>query len=172
LEALGPDENGHVPAQTARGEEIQMKDDRKRTPLAADYSHALGVATYCFAVCEWNAVWCCERIRPGTLQKLIEKKKTAGGIAIFFADLVTNMPPSTERDELKALADRFKNLVEVRNGILHGKPCTAPSGEQRLSSDGTIAEIADLEQAADDFAACSISLNYKLHGFLAKFKAR
>jgi hypothetical protein len=142
-----------------------MKDDRIRIPLAADYASALGVAAYCFASCEWNVVWCCERIKPGALQKIIKEKLTAGGIAKRFTDLIRNMAASKERKELEALAVEFARLVEVRNGIAHGKPCTAPSGEQRLSST-SIVEIADLERAADEFAACSISLNAVLYGFL------
>jgi hypothetical protein len=142
-----------------------MKDDRNRIPLAADYASALGVAAYCFASCEWNVVWCCERIKPGSLNESIRKKLTAGGIAKRFTDLIKNMPPSKERKELEALAVEFARLVEVRNGIAHGKPCTAPSGEQRLSS-ASIVEIADLKRAADEFAACSISLNTVLYGFL------
>ena len=79
------------------------------------------------------------------------------------------LPRSPEREELKTLAAEFLRLVVLRNGILHGKPCTAPSGEQRLSSNGIILEIADLERAADEFAACSIELNKLLHGFLSTF---
>jgi len=145
-----------------------MKDDRKRVPLASEYAFALGVATYCFAVCEWNVVWCCERIKPGALQKIVGKELTAGGIATCFTNLTKDMPKSAEREELKILASRFADLVEVRNGIAHGKPCTAPSGEQRLSG-RAILEIADLERAADEFTECGISLNAFLHGFLSTF---
>lgn len=142
-----------------------MQDSRKRIPLAADYASALGVAAYCFASCEWNVVWCCERIKPGALQKIVEARLTAGNIADRFTALVKTFPPSTDRQNLAALAAEFTKLVKVRNGILHGKPCTAPSGKQQLSSRG-ILEIADLKKAADDFATCSIGLNAVLYGFL------
>jgi hypothetical protein len=142
-----------------------MKDDRKRVPLADDYALALGVAAYCFARCEWDVVWCCERIQPGALQKIVGDKLTAGGIAKRFKNLVRSMPASAGRKELEALASEFEKLVETRNAIAHGKPCTAPGGAQRLSSPA-ILEIADLERAADDFTTCSLGLNSMLYGFL------
>jgi len=145
-----------------------MNDDRKRVPLASEYAFALGTVTYCFARCEWDVAWCCDRIQPGALRRMADEKLTAGAIAIRFANLIKRMPSSPERRELQALAGRFTQLVKIRNGILHGKPCTAPSGEQRLSS-GAILEVADLERAADDFTECSSGLNSLLHGFLSTF---
>lgn len=148
---------------------MTMKDDHKRVPLATDYAQALGVATYCFASCEWNVVWCCERISPGALGHIVDEELTAGRIGKKFKDLVRNMPASPERETLGELASEFLRLVEVRNAILHGKPCTAPSGEQRLSG-GRIWEPQDLLDAADAFTACSIKLNQHLHGFVAAYQ--
>jgi len=142
-----------------------MKNDRNRQPVKPDYTHALGQAAYCFAICEWNVVWSCEKIHPGTLQKIVEDELTAGKIAKRFIDLVRNMPKSTERDELSSVAQEFADLVQVRNSILHGKPCTGPNGEARLSASGVL-EINDLEDAADKFSECSIKVNVLLHGFL------
>lgn len=88
----------------------------------------------------------------------------------MFIDLCRNMPRSNERDELQAIAQRFAALVLVRNSILHGKPCTAPSGEQRLSS-GKILEIPDLEAAADDFVECGGKLNEIYYRFLLTYVA-
>ncbi len=143
-----------------------MNDDRKRVPLASGYAFALGTVTYCFARCEWDVVWCCERIQPGALRRMAQLR--AGAIAIRFENLIKRMPSSPERQELQTLAGRFTQLVKIRNGILHGKPCTAPRGEQRLSS-GAILEVADLERSADDFTECSSGLNSLLHGFLSTF---
>jgi hypothetical protein len=140
--------------------------ERNRQPVTSDYSHALGHAVFCFAVCEWNAVWCCERIKPTSLEKIVGEEITAGKIAKRFMDLVRNMPASEGRQELDAAASRFATLVRERNSIIHGKPCTGPSGEARLSS-ATVLEIGDLEAAADSFSACIIELNRLLYGFLA-----
>ena len=147
------------------GMESIVKDDRKRQPVKSDYVEALGLATYCFATCEWNAVWCCEKIRSGSLSKILCNKMTAGAIAKTFIDLSRNMPRSKERNELNKSAKEFERLVIMRNDILHGKPCTGPNGEPRLSGTKAI-EIGDLEDAADAFTACGIELNAHLYGFL------
>jgi len=148
-----------------------MKDDRLRQPIKSDYTHALGTATFCFAICEWNAVYCAERIRPGSLGAFIKDELTAGKIAKKLIDLTRNMPKSAGREELIAAAQAFVDLVPLRNNILHGKPCTGPNGEARLST-AKVFEIPDLQDAADAFSACSIELNRLLHGFLSTYKPK
>jgi len=145
-----------------------MKDDRLRSPVKADYTTALGLAVFAFAVCEWQVVWCAEKIRPGSLSKLVANDRTAGRIAKTFLDLTRNMLRSSERDELRRAAEWFARLVEVRNSIVHGKPCTGPNGEARLSSPAVL-EIPNLEAAADDFTDCGIELNRLFYGFPATY---
>ncbi|MDF1815268.1 MAG: hypothetical protein P1V20_23915 [Verrucomicrobiales bacterium] len=146
-----------------------MKDARLRQPIEDDYAHALGVATFCFAICEWNAVYCAQLIKPGSLQRFVKDELTAGRIAKKLSDLVRNMPKSKDRDELQAAADEFAKLVPLRNCILHGKPCSNEDGKARLSSK-KIFEVADLEDAADKFSNCSHELNRLLHGFLDTYQ--
>jgi hypothetical protein len=145
-----------------------MNNDRLRQPFKLDYNQALGTAASCFAICEWNGVYCAERIKPGALNQMVSAELTAGQIAKKLFNIVRNMPPSNEREELTNAAQWFAQLVPLRNKILHGKPCTGPNGEARLSSSSVI-EIVDLENAADAFSACSIELNRLLHGFLATY---
>ncbi|XOV69411.1 MAG: hypothetical protein ACFHW5_11885 [Verrucomicrobiota bacterium] len=146
-----------------------MKESRLRQPIDNDYSHALGVAMFCFAICEWNVVYCAQRIKPGSLQRFLKDELTAGRIAKKLNELVRNMPKSEERDELQAAADTFTKLVPLRNSILHGKPCNNDDGKSRLSSK-SIFEVKDLEDAADKFSDCSIELNRLLHGFLSNYQ--
>lgn len=145
-----------------------MKGDRNRQPINLDYTYALGQAAFCFSICEWNVVWSCEKIKPGALGKIVDEELTAGRIAKRFIDLVRNMPRSAARDELTTVAQAFAGLVQVRNDILHGKPCTGPNGQARLSSKKVL-EIEDLENAADEFSDCSIRVNGLLHGFLKTY---
>ncbi len=145
-----------------------MKNARLRQAVKPDYLHALGQATYCFALCEWQVVWCCEKIRVGSANAIIAEELTAGRIAKRFLDLTRNMPPSKGREALKESAAQFASLVEIRNQILHGKPCTGSSGESRLSS-SRVLEIEDLEDAADKFSQCNIELNAQFYGFLATY---
>jgi hypothetical protein len=146
-----------------------LKDDRKREPIKADYVRALGLVAYSFASCEWQVVWCCEKIRPGSLNKIVGEELTAGKIAKVFVDFTRNMPKSQEREKLSRAAQTFIGLVETRNAILHGEPCTAPSGDARLSAK-KILETSDLEDAADSFAACGIELNRLFYGFFSTYR--
>lgn len=145
------------------------ENDRLRQPVQPEYAHALGHAAYCFALCEWQVVWCCERIHSGSLSKIVGEELTAGRIAKCFLDLTRSMPRANDRARLKRTAQKFATLVEDRNHILHGKPCTSPSGDACLSG-SKIYEIPDLEDAADSFSACSIELNELYWGFLSTFK--
>jgi hypothetical protein len=148
-----------------------MKDDRLRSPVKPDYTAALGLAVFAFATCEWQVVWCIEKIRPGSLSKLVADERTAGQIAKFFINVTRNMPRSKEREELRQAAETFAQLVDLRNAIVHGKPCTGPNGEARLSSQQAL-EIGDLEAAADAFTACGSELNRQFYGFLSTLTSR
>ncbi|MEM9505988.1 MAG: hypothetical protein AAGA01_18785 [Cyanobacteria bacterium P01_E01_bin.43] len=142
-----------------------MPKDRLCIPVDEQYVSALGLATYAFARCEWQVVWCCEKIKPGSVGKIVANEMTAGKIGQYFANLVRNMPKSSGRDDLAEAAEEFNRLVLERNRIIHGKPCTSSEGQQRLSSNGII-EISNLEEAADAFAACGGKLNSIFYGFL------
>lgn len=141
---------------------------RLRQPLKSDYAEALGWAVYCFTILEWNVVWSCERIRPGSLRTILDDELTAGRIAKRFLDLSRNMPKSRERAEIEDAARQFAGLINLRNNIVHGKPCTGPNGDARLSHENVL-EIADLHSAADAFSACSTKINGILHGFLKTY---
>jgi hypothetical protein len=55
--------------------------------------------------------------------------------------------------------------VQERNGMLHGKHGTVSgTGEQRLFRNGQPWHIADLDAAADRFAACAHQLNVLFYG--------
>lgn len=145
-----------------------IKGYSKRQAVKPDYIEALGMAAWSFASLEWQVVWCCEKIRPGSLHQIVDDELTAGRIAKRFIDFTRNMPRTKEREQLSALAASFGELVEERNAILHGKPCTGPNGESRLSSKKVL-EIPDLEDAADKFAVCGSELNKLYYGFLLTY---
>jgi hypothetical protein len=54
-----------------------MKNDRLRIVVDDPYVMALGRATYVFAILEWNAVWCAERLDPGFIPGLTERQQGA-----------------------------------------------------------------------------------------------
>ena len=141
-----------------------MKDDRLRVPVDDPYVVALGQITYGFAVLEWNAVWCAERLNPGFIANL--KKKPAGTIARELVALLNRIADPTVKAACEPPVNDFLKLVDTRNGILHGKPGTAPDQSQRLFRHGTAWHTADLHDAADEFAECSVRLNALLYGEL------
>ena len=147
---------------------MPVKDDRLRTPVEDDYVHAIGLAAYTFSRLEWQVVWCMEKIRPESIRKVVGEEMTAGVIAKKFSDATRNMPKSKEREELKDLSRQFIDLVKVRNDMAHGKPCTSPAGDQRLSGKEII-EIEHLEKAADDFSECAGKLNNLFYGYLSTY---
>lgn len=143
-----------------------MKDGRFRIPVDPNYTSALGLAVYCFASLEWNAVWCCERIQAGSIESLEER--TAGRVADTLLYLAKRLRVSEEQIELQSAAEDFQFLVGTRNNLVHAKPGTAPDGDQGLFRHGDHWTIPELEAVADAFATCSMRLNQALHGLLQK----
>lgn len=142
-----------------------MKDDRLRISVEPAYIASIGRATFAFATLEWNAVWCCEKIAPGSIDTLPDK--TAGVIAREFVKQVKQMPSTPDRARLLAAAEDFKALVEDRNGLMHGKPGTdTTDGGQCLFRHGKAWTIDTIDAAGDRFTECSIQLNEMLYGFL------
>lgn len=143
-----------------------MKNERLRVPVHPDYASALGLAVYCFARLEWNAVWCCERIEPGSVESLADR--TAGRVADTLLHLVERLGGSAEQAALKSAAADFHFLVGTRNNLVHAKPGTAAGGEQALFRHGDQWTLSELEGVADAFTACSTRLNHALHGVLSR----
>lgn len=140
-----------------------MSDSRLRIALDDDYATAVGRAAYVFAVLEWNVVWCAERLQPGFLATI--RGRTAGQIGAAFEAIAKVIPDGGLRSQALPLALRYRELVRLRNSLLHGKPCTAEDGLQRLSAEGGgVFHLADIHSLADQFADCSIALNQLLHG--------
>ena len=138
-----------------------MQGDRFKVQVEADYTAALGLAVFAFASLEWNAIRCCERIEPESIEALNDR--TAGRVADTLRHLVGNLPPSAARDQLDAAAASFQALVRSRNNLLHARPGVNGAGEQRLFRDGDQWTLDELEAVADAFTACSIRLGAWLH---------
>ncbi len=143
-----------------------MEGARTRVIIDDAYVEALGRATYVFAVLEWNAVWCCERMEPNYMHKPgrgRSKKRTAGEIAGDLISLAKNHLDPKVRTACLAPAKEFVALVEIRNRILHGKPARTSTGEHRLFHDGIAWTPAMINNEADKFTECGELLNALLH---------
>lgn len=139
--------------------------DRLRFPVDDAYVTALGRATYVFATLEWNAVWCAERLDRDFINNL--GIKTAGQIAGGLITLIGKVTDPALRAACQPPATEFSRLAKLRNGILHGKPGTASGGAQCLFRNGNPWTPEAIDDAADEFAACSILLNSLLYKELA-----
>jgi hypothetical protein len=140
-----------------------MKNDRLRVPVDEAYLAAIGMATYCFARMEWDAVYCGERLKPGFVYTVATK--TADMIAkdiIGFAHLITDQ---AKQARYRAAADEFERLVRRRNDLVHANPATIGS-DQRLVRHGTPWQPTDIDDLADEFTACSLELNELHHHVL------
>lgn len=142
-----------------------MKGARLRITLEPGYAAALGLALYCFATLEWNAVWCCERIEAGSIDEL--EDRTAGRVADTLVHLAGRLPRSDEQEDFHVAAIRFRDLVSTRNNLVHAKPGTAHDGRQALFRHGDQWTEAELADVADQFITCTAKLNQALYGFLA-----
>lgn len=141
-----------------------MTDERFLLSVHPDYTSGIGLAVYCFAQLEWNAVWCCERIGPGSVTEL--EDRTAGRVADTLLHLVKRLGGSAEEQDLKDAAADFRALVATRNNLVHAKPGTSVGGEQALYRHGDQWLLSELENVADAFTICSTRLNNALHGIL------
>ena len=139
-----------------------MKDQRLTIPVHPDYTSALGLAVYCFASLEWNAIRCCERIEPGSIEGL--EDRTAGRVADTLLHLLRRLDGSKNQLELQSAAADFRVLVGTRNNLVHAKPGTSVDGKQRLFRHGDQWTLAEFAAVADAFAACSSRLDQALHG--------
>ena len=141
-----------------------MADKRFLVPIADDYVVALGRATYVFATLEWNAVWCCERLKSGFINRV--GKKTAGNIADCLIKYVSEIDDESLKQTCVGPSNEFKRLSEVRNSLVHGIPGTSPDNVQCLFRYGVAWTIEMINDAADEFAICSEDLNALLYGAL------
>ncbi len=144
-----------------------MNEPRFSTPVDESYVSAIGRAAFCFMVLEWNAVYCCESLKNGIIHSLT--KKTAGGIATEFIKLAENeLPASNNKNALVAAAYEFKELVKLRNQLLHAHPCAQPGNphNSRISHQASVWEPEDINLAADSFSILNGKLSDFNHGFL------
>lgn len=137
-----------------------MENDRLRVPVDSAYVAAIGLATYCFARLEWDAVYCGEKLSSGYINTVA--KKTAGTIAQNITKFAYLIVDQNKRTRFQAATGQFVRLVERRNDLMHANPATV-GGEQRLVRHGTPWQLSEINDLADEFTACSMELNELYH---------
>jgi hypothetical protein len=134
-----------------------VSEERNRVVLASDYAAALGQALYCFAVCEWNAVYCIQKHKPGYVTGAFSSTQTT--MAGTVAQKLLSISNDLKKKEWQDAAELFQDLVnKKRNPLVHAKPGTNSAGEQRLFYFGYEWTIERVHKVADEFASCGITL--------------
>lgn len=128
-----------------------MTYDPPAITLEPDYASALGAAVYAFASLEWNAVICCERLEPGSMDDLSER--TAGRVADTLLSLARKHEPA-----LVDAASDFEALVATRNNLVHARPGTTAAGLAGLFRHGDEWTQEELRAVAGMFEACAARL--------------
>lgn len=136
---------------------------KDRISLERDYAESIGRAIYVWLAAEWMAINVINRLRPGTIHDL--SKHPAGEAARVLVSCASEAPKELKA-ELLPIAEEFRTLAGYRNAIAHGRPCTSPDGDQRLST-GTrrkrILSQTEIDEYADQFAQCDILLTNFFH---------
>lgn len=140
-----------------------MSNDRLLIPQDPNYFHAIGLAAVAFARLEWDAVWCCQRLKDGYINTIEPRRKTAGKIAEDLERLFSRIADTDLRLKVVPFAAEFSAVVQERNGLLHGKPGTAPNGDQRLFRHGTEWTIDKINEFSDRCVKAGTPLNALLY---------
>ncbi len=143
-----------------------MSGYESRIPASEAYVRRLGRAVYNFTYLEHSIVWLGETMSPGFINSC--KKSTAKIIANKFESVVESTALDNDtKQKLATLSTEFKELVKVRDKILHSRPYTTEDGEQELLYDGRHGRMKlvpeELEVAAQGFETAAIAAGRLLH---------
>jgi thioester reductase-like protein len=126
-----------------------------------EYLAGVGRAVYCVAYTEWLVIEVVRRLDPNaSIARLAGR--TTGQIADHFATAVEHAPIAVAlQANLRPIAADWKQLVSLRNDVVHARPATDPQGRQRLyrwapkanSRFVTEAVLADLSAKALEISA-------------------
>jgi hypothetical protein len=110
------------------------------TPFENDYLITLGTTTATFATLEWNIVYVIVGLDDNQWKRNL-KNKTAGHIQTLLDKAIseTTRPLSPDQiTHLQTMSADFKDAVNLRNSIIHGKPATSPTNQKPTIIDNGI----------------------------------
>ena len=122
--------------------------ENTRIPMDKAYIEALGTAVYSFAYYEWTIIHILENLKNDYVRMYSRNKppKTSGKVFNDFKKLIAgNNDPI-----LIECKDTFGELIDERNALIHGHPCTSKDGKQVLNYQAsTDKRIHDLQWDID-----------------------
>lgn len=146
-----------------------------RIPYDSDYTALLGTAVYAFAYYEWVVIYLIQQFEPGFVRRYCRgSPMPSGDVKKKLANILNNPATSytrVSRDELRACCDRFAELIETRNALIHAHPITDADGGQILHRQaGLDRPLPDMkwskevvERAIHEFDAAACEANALLH---------
>lgn len=109
-----------------------------RIPINDEYAALLGKAVYAFAYYEWTIIYIIEKSKLGFVSEYSRPQKqglTSGAVKKELKEATTkvNFPINnvTENDVISCI-NKFEELIEKRNALIHAHPFTAKDGSQIL----------------------------------------
>jgi hypothetical protein len=110
-----------------------------RIPIDDQYAATLGKAVYAFAYYEWTIIYIIEKLEAGFVAEYSRPKKqglTSGAVKKKLKEVITKTAfpfKNVTEPEMLACMDRFEELIEERNALIHAHPITAKDGSQILN---------------------------------------
>lgn len=127
-----------------------MSNSDQRIPSDPDYTSILGIVTYDFERLRWDAIWCCQWLKPGSITLLADEYPKT--IAVVLEVVCAG------NDAQEKTAQEFKAIVEEHNELILSAAGTGPKEEQELFEAGKVWDLSALQLLADRIASCCILL--------------
>jgi hypothetical protein len=153
-----------------------------RVPFDPNYTSLVGTAVYVFAYYEWAVIYLIEQFKPGFVSRYSRETPMTSGRVQKELESVLGDPTVTytavSRAELQDACDRFAQLVEKRNALIHAHPITDSDGSQILSYQGKVDRplpdmkwpVALVQSILQEFDAAACEANDLMHRLLAANK--
>ena len=113
-----------------------MSGERLRIPGDKLCLTAAELVTVAFACAEWDAVYCCEALKPGFINRIQLAKKTAGNIIDDLVTIANAIKERSLKDLLCRVPAPFKCSAPGRNGLPYEMSGAASGRNQRLFMQG------------------------------------
>jgi len=113
-----------------------------RIPMNDEYITLLGKAVYSFAYYEWTIIYILNHFDNTFVSRYSRGKPlTSGQVLKEFEKIIE----TNENTELLNCKNDFSTLIDRRNALIHGHPCTSNDGNQVLNyQSSTERKIHDL----------------------------
>lgn len=139
-----------------------------RTPADPEYLSAIGRAVYNFGYLEGCICDIVARISPAG-HAAIPRNPTADGIAMAFRRAIKKATPALTdgmRACLEEIQEKFDDLIDFRNELVHARPHTSPDGKQLLQGREGPIHIENILKSAAHFENLAIYANWVYHDSL------